>query len=69
MIDNLPHLFLDRASIRPDLMVGVLDDQISLRVALELAAGGQPTCVPGTCPQTTASQSWRKTRRITFWPG
>lgn len=40
MIDNLPHLFLDRASIRPDLMVGVLDDQISLRVALELAAGG-----------------------------
>ncbi|MFC9357623.1 AMP-binding protein [Rhodococcus sp. NPDC057014] len=40
MIDNLPRLLLDRASIRPDLMVGVLDDQISLQRALELAAGG-----------------------------
>ncbi|MFD9669235.1 AMP-binding protein [Rhodococcus sp. NPDC059968] len=40
MIGNLPRLLLERASIRPDLMVGVLDDQISLRVALELAAGG-----------------------------
>ncbi|MDI9949602.1 AMP-binding protein [Rhodococcus sp. IEGM 1305] len=40
MIDNLPHLLLDRASARPDLMIGALDDQISLQLALELAAGG-----------------------------
>ncbi|GAF50321.1 AMP-binding protein [Rhodococcus wratislaviensis] len=40
MIDNLPRHLIDRACVRPDLQIGLLEDQISLPVALELAAGG-----------------------------
>lgn len=40
MTANLAQLLIERARTRPDLAVGVLDDQISLREALGFAAGG-----------------------------
>jgi carnitine-CoA ligase len=40
MTANLARLLIDRATTRPELAVGVLDDQLGLRDALGLAAGG-----------------------------
>jgi carnitine-CoA ligase len=39
VIFNLAQLILDRASARPDIVIGVVDEQIALREAVEFAAG------------------------------